>query len=114
MQLVKEDEHSKKHNTQKLHWHQSYTKRVLNEFGKHILDKFSKEFTTYKGSGRDFRSQVLSPILAQQLVGILDSYSPSIKAGILRGEGEVKFGMATDLHIFHTDRAPLSSTQTAA
>lgn len=95
-QLQVEDNHSKGHNTHESHRCQAYAQQVL--------DKFGDKFTAYTGLMVAFRSQVLSPILARQLVGIPNTYSPSIEAALLnRGQGgcqeEVTIGMVTDLYL---------------
>ena len=64
-----------------------------------ILDAFAKELKAYNRPTADFRSHVLSPILVRQLMGIPDSYSPSIEAAVSNNDREVTIGMATDLYL---------------
>ena len=67
-QLKEEDAHGDTDMSHESQRRRSYARQVLDEFG--------EEFKAYKGPPADFRSHVLSPILARQLVGIPDSYSP--------------------------------------
>ena len=100
-QLTAEDAHGDTDMSHESQRRQLYARQVLDEFG--------EEFKAYKGPPDDFRSHVLSPILARQLAGIPDSGSPSIMAAVLgeeAGEDEedkddarVTIGMATDLYL---------------
>ena len=98
-QLKEEDAHGDTDMSHESQRRQSYARQVLDEFG--------EEFKIYKGPPADFRSHVLSPILARQLVGIPDSCSPSVMAAVLDDEGggdeedndRVTIGMATELYL---------------
>ena len=90
-QLMDEDAHGNEDRSHEAQRRQSYARQVL--------DEFAKELKAYTHRAADFRSHVLSPILARQLVGIPDSYSPSIEDAVSRQEDKVTIGMATELYL---------------
>lgn len=69
-QLLAEDRHGEANGGHEARRRQSYARRVL--------DKFVVELKAYDGPAADFRSYVLSPILARQLLGVPDSYANSL------------------------------------
>lgn len=73
-QLLAEERHGETDPGHESLRRQSYARRVL--------DKFVMEFKQYKKPPASFRSKVLTPILVRQMLGITDSYSPSIAEAV--------------------------------
>ena len=105
-QLRAEDRHGDHNQGHEALRRQSYARRVL--------DEFAKEISSYKGSDVSFRSKVLTPILARQLAGVPDAYSPGVKVGVIpssswpspedeepikESEISVSIGDATDFYL---------------
>ena len=90
-QLMDEDAHGDDDPSHEARRRQSYARQVL--------DEFAKELEAYTRRPADFRSHVLSPILARQLMGIPDPYSPSIEAAVSNQKGKVTIRMATEVYL---------------
>ena len=62
--------------------HESYRRGT---YADKVLDAFARELAQFKRTRKppaSFRSKVLTPILQRQLLGVDDSYTPSVQAGI--------------------------------
>ena len=82
-QLVAEDLHGDDHDSHEALRRQSYTRQVLDQFGK----EFRREFKAWKADPQAIHSKVFNPILQWYLRGVPDRYTPAITAAI-SGEDE--------------------------
>ena len=87
-----ESAHGKLDATHEALHRQSYTERMLQEFG--------EELSNFKGHNLDFRSQVLTLVLQRQMQGVADCYAPAIfKALVATDSEEVTIADATDFYL---------------
>lgn len=90
-QLIAENEHGNISNGHEARRRQSYAREVL--------DKFCEEYTSYTGPIAEFRSTVLSPILQRHLVGLSDSYLPSVATATSGNGDDPTVGEVTALYL---------------
>jgi hypothetical protein len=75
-QLVDEDQHRQNHPSHESCRCQMYARR--------ILDLFMEEIKGRKVAPAEFQSVILTPILQQQLAGVHNAYTPSVRSAIGR------------------------------
>ena len=90
-QLIMEDRHGAVDRSHEAVRRQSYAQQVL--------DEFAKDFTSYEGEPIDFRSNVLSPILQRQLMGVSDAYLVSVRKAVGEGSDNPTIGQATRFYL---------------
>jgi hypothetical protein len=81
---------------------QGHEARRRQTYARKVLDLFAEELLSYHRSEEDFRSFVLTPILARMLSGLTDVYLPQIVAAVSQGrptittEDAVRFYLTLD------------------
>lgn len=96
-QLLMEDQHGELHKSHEALRRQSYARQVL--------DEFTKEFMAYNGPTASFRSQVLTPILQRQLMGVTDAHTPAVMHAIADSD-QLTIEQATEFYLADDPTSP--------
>ena len=93
-QLLAEANHAERHNS-----HESYRRA---EYALKVLDAFATEHIKFQSTGlapASFRSKVLTPILQRYRLGVDDSYTPAVHAGISNNPGPLTIQDVTRFYL---------------
>ena len=90
-QLLSEVQHAKNNDAHEALHQQTYAEEVL--------DNFYDEIIRYVGAPTVFHSKVLTPILQQQLLGVVEDYAAVVEAAVRYTEETLTIKAATEFYL---------------